>query len=262
RTHPVRRLLHPCLQTLLIGNREVAELQLSGRRGFSAMIFSHDHEQLLKMGTDYLRRFDFWDFEPDNQFAARGTTQTPFPYPYRDNVLRLWTETLDYVGSYLRLYYAGDAAVAEDHDLVRWSGELDRLVPNGVGAAERGLTRDWLTRLVATVIHVSTVEHDYLNNVTWDYSTLGWIIPTVVPVSGERMDQRRAFDLIATIIGTWKRYNMLLTTDVPSLALDEPARRVMTQWIERLGRIQDDMASRPVEPWLSYPAKLNPSISD
>ena len=64
------------------------------------------------------------------------------------------------------------------------------------------------------VIHVSTVEHDYLNNVSWNYSTLAG--------SSRRssrfrraMDQRRAFDLIATLIGTWKPYNMLLTADVP-----------------------------------------------
>jgi Lipoxygenase len=260
--HPVRRLLHPCFQTLLIGNREVAELQLPGRRGFSALIFSHDHTQLARMAADYLRRFDFWDFEPDTQFARRGTTETPFAYPYRDNVLRLWKEHLDYVTSYLSLYYRDDTALAGDQALVRWSVELDRLVPNGVRRPDGGPTLDWLTRLSATLIHVSTVEHDYLNNVAWNYSTLGWIVPTVVPLSGELMDQRRAFDLLATIIGTWKPYNMLLTADVPSLALDEPARRAMTRWIERLVLIQEEMASRPEEPWLSYPAKLNPSISD
>ena len=43
------------------------------------------------------------------------------------------------------------------------------------------------------------------------------------------MDQRRAFDLIATIIGTWKPYNMLLTADIPKLALDPAAAAVMQE---------------------------------
>jgi Lipoxygenase len=260
--HPVRRLLHHCFHTVLIGNREVAEFQFAGARGFSATIFSHDAAELARMANDYIGRFDFWDFEPDTQFRNRGTTQTPFDYPYRDNVLRLWAETTAYVKDYLRLYYEGDDPVRDDAELVRWARELDRLVPNGVTIPDGGITFEWLARVCATLIHVSTVEHDVLNNIVWDYSTLGWIVPTVVPLSGETMDQRRAFDLIATIIGTWKPYNMLLTASVPSLALDERAAAVMRKWIGRLEEIQDDMANRPRDLSLSYPANLNVSISN
>ena len=102
-------------------------------------------------------------------------------------------------------------------------------MPNGVAIPVGGITFDWLTRLCATLIHVSTVEHDILNNVVWNYSTFGWLIPTVVPLSGEPMDQRRAFDMVATLIPTWKPYNMLLTSDVPALALDDRAAAVMKE---------------------------------
>lgn len=261
-THSVRRLLHHCFHTLLIGNREVAELQFSGRFGFSATIFSHDHEGLARMAGDYLRRYDFWDFEPEAQFARRGTAETPFAYPYRDNVMRLWHVHRAYVVAYLGVYYADDAMLRADAEVAEWVAELDRLLPNGVKPPGGGPTVEWLARLCATVIHVSTVEHDYLNNVAWNYSTLSWIVPTVVPLSGERMDQRRAFDLVATIIGTWKPYNMLLTSDLLSLALDEGARRVMQEWIDGLARIQGEMSAEPLDPGLSYPVNLNPSISN
>ena len=266
--HPVRRLLHHCFHTVLIGNREIAEFQLAGARGYSATIFSHGAAELLRMADDHVSRFDFWGFEPDTQFRNRGTTQTPFDYPYRDNILRLWAETAAYVKDYLGLYYQGDDSVRDDAELARWARELDRLVPNGVTLPGGDITFEWLARVSATLIHVSTVEHDVLNNIVWNYSTLGWIVPTVVPLSGETMDQRRAFDLIATIIGTWKPYNMLLTANVPALALDERAAVAMQKWIERLGKIQANMASGPVEPdrqpdlSLSYPANLNVSISN
>ena len=136
-------------------------------------------------------------------------------------------------------------------------------MPNGVAIPVGGITFDWLARLCATLIHVSTVEHDILNNVVWNYSTFGWLIPTVVPLSGEPMDERRAFDMVATLIGTWKPYNMLLTSDVPALALDERAAAVMKDWIEELNRIQNEMdATEPRDPALSYPAYLNVSISN
>jgi hypothetical protein len=96
----------------------------------------------------------------------------------------------------------------------------------------------------------------------WNYSTLGWIVPTVVPLSGEDMDQRRAFDLVATIIGTWKPYNMLLTADIPKLALDPAAAAIMQRWIERLAEIQQDMTEAPSDLSISRPGNLNVSISN
>jgi hypothetical protein len=68
--------------------------------------------------------------------------------------------------------------------------------------------------------------------------------------------------LIATTIPTWKPYNMLLTADVPSLALDDRAAAAMRDWIDRLDRIQDEMATQPPDPSLSYPANLNVSSSN
>jgi hypothetical protein len=260
--HPVRRLLHHCFHTVLIGNREVAEFQVGRPRGFSSTIFSHDAATLLRMADDHVARYDLWDFEPDTQFARRGTTETPFAYPYRDNVLRLWAATTTYVDDYLRLYYADDAAVAADPQLAHWVAELDRLVPNGVTRPDSAATLPWLVRLCATVIHVSTVEHDVLNNIVWNYSTLGWIVPTVAPLSGEGMDQRRAFDLIATIIGTWRPYNMLLTADIPTLALDPAAAAVMQGWIDRLAEIQRDLPEGASDLSASRPRNLNVSISN
>jgi arachidonate 15-lipoxygenase len=260
--HPVRRLLHHCFHTVLIGNREVAEFQFGRPRGFSSTIFSHDATELTRMADQRVRGFDFWDFEPDAQFRNRGTAETPFAYPYRDNAMRLWSATTAYVEDYLRLYYAGDAAMSGDAELDRWIRELDRLVPNGVTRPDRPVSRHWLARLCATLIHVSAVEHDILNNIVWNYSTLSWIIPTVAPLSGEPMDQRRAFDLIATIIGTWKPYNMLLTADIPALALDAPAAVVMQKWIDSLERIQNEMTSGPTDLSFSYPGNLNVSISN
>ena len=260
--HPVRRLLHHAFHTVLIGNREVAEFQLSGPAGFSATIFSHDARVLAKMAGDYLSRFDVWDFEPPTQFARRGTAATPFAYPYRDNVMRVWAVTRAYTDAYLRLYYSGDAAVNDDRDLVAWIDDLDRLIPNGISRPAEGATRDWLARLCATLLHLSTAEHDVLNNLVWDYSTIGWIIPTVVPASGAAMDQRRAFDLVATIIGTWKPYNMLLTADVPSLALDDAGRAVMRQWIDGLAAIQKELEHTSPRPDLTYPKNWNVSISN
>ena len=40
--------------------------------------------------------------------------------------------------------------------------------------------REGLERICSVFIHTSTVTHDQLNNVVWNYSTLNFMIPTVV----------------------------------------------------------------------------------
>jgi hypothetical protein len=260
--HPVRRLLQHTFHTLLIGNRENVSGQLAGPLSFAVTLFSHPVEEVSAIATKRLAAYDFLDLEPDRQFARRGTTETPFPYPYRDNVLQLWQVNLDYVTSYLALYYPDDDAVGADEALVPWLDELDRLLPNPLERPEGGLTRDWLARLCATVIHVSTVEHDLLNNVVWDYATFGYLVPTVAPASGEHMDQLRSFDYITTLFLTWRPFNMLFDSHIEDLALDPEGRRVMLDWLARLREVQEKMDARGHDPSLAYPKNFNVSITN
>ena len=260
--HPVRRVLQHTFHTLLIGNRENVSGQLAGPLSFAVTLFSHPAEEVSAIAAKRMAAFDPFDLEPDQQFARRGTTQTPFPYPYRDNVLELWAATLDYVTSYVALYYPDDESVRADRALAAWADALDELLPQPLTRPDGGLTRDWVARLCATVIHLSVVEHDILNNVVWDYSTFSWVVPTVAPANGEQMDQLRAFDLITTLFLTWRPFNMLFDSHIESMALDEPGRKVMLAWLDRLREIQSAMEARGNDPSLAYPANFNISVTN
>jgi hypothetical protein len=166
------------------------------------------------------------------------------------------------VTAYVALYYPDDDAVRADAALTAWADELDGLLPNPIARPEGGLTREWVARVCATVIHVSTAEHDLLNNVVWDYGTFSYLVPTVVPASGEHMDQLRAFDLITTLFLTWRPFNMLFDSHIEAMALDGPGRQVMLDWIARLREIQDDMEGRGDDPSLAYPKNFNVSITN
>jgi Lipoxygenase len=260
--HPVRRLLQHTFHTLLIGNLENCNAHFAGAKSFAVTLFSHDAEQVAALAAAHLSDFDLHDFTPDTQFERRGTTETPFPYPYRDNVLELWAANLDYVRDYLALYYADDAAVRADADLARWADALDALLPNPVTRPGDGLTREWLARICATVIHLSTVEHDILNNVVWDYGTFGFAVPAVVPADGAPMDQLRALDMLAILFVTWRPFNMLFESHIESMALDGAGRRVMLGWLDRLREIQEKMEARGHDPSLAYPLNFNISVTN
>ncbi len=266
--HPVRRLLHFTFQTVLIGNFEVAEFQIIGPKGFATQLFSHDYETLVRIINRHVERFRIADLDPERDVTRRGMERTPFAQPRRDNLLGFWAVTLEFVCSYLALYYPDDEAVAADPALGRWRSALDGLLPGGLAddtgyVGDGPLDRETLARICAGFIHTSTVTHDQLNNVVWNYSTLNFLIPTVVPESGELQDQRLSFDFINTLIGTWKPFNMLLD-GISVLALDDRARELMDGYVDALRKIDVGLAEagRDRESDFTYARNLNFSVSN
>jgi hypothetical protein len=265
--HPIRRLLHPALHTTLIGNYEIATFQIVGGRSFATKLFSYDYATVARMINDHLRDVRIADLDPDVAFAARGLADTPIALPYWADSLALWQIARDYVDRYVAHSYVDDASVAADEQLQRWTVALDRLLPSGLYDDHGYLTvgtpldRATLTKVCATFLHVSSATHDVINNSVWDYSTLNYAIPTVVPASLEPQDVRMSFDFMNTLIGTWKPYNMLID-GVSSLALDEGARRIMDDYITALKERQSVMDTEPHRPGRTYPNALNPSVSN
>jgi hypothetical protein len=265
--HPIRRLLHPALHTTLIGNYEIATFQIIGDRGFATRLFSHDYPTLVRMIDDHLRDFRIAELDPDVAFAERGLGDSPIALPWWSDNLALWRITHDYAERYVGQYYADDAAVAADAPLARWTVALDHLLPSGLpddhGYLNAGepLDRATLARVCATFLHTSSALHDVVNNAVWDYSTLNYFIPTVVPESGAQQDVRLSFDFLNTLIGTWKPYNMLVD-GVSSLALDDDARRTMDDYVSALKARQAIMETERHQPGRIYPAELNPSVSN
>lgn len=265
--HPIRRLLHPAFQTTLIGNHEVAAFQIVGRNSFATKLFSHDYPTLVTLINEHLHGFRPVDLDPEIEFARRGLVDAHMELPFWDDALALWQINLDYANSYVEHYYSDDDAVAQDGELVAWAADLDQLLPSGLYddhdylVAGRPLTRVTLARLCAAFLHVSSVTHDVVNNAVWDYSTLNYVVPTVVPESLEHQDVRLSFDLMNTIFGTWKRFNMLID-GVSVLALDDAGRAIMDDYVQALRGRQAEMDAEPRRAGRIYPAALNPSVSN
>jgi hypothetical protein len=265
--HPIRRLLHPAFHTALVGNYELAKFQIIGPRGFATTLFSHEYPTLVHIINDHLERFRPADLDPEVAVERRGLDGAKIALPFWDDQLALWRIAREYVDAYVGNYYADDAAVADDPKLQQWLEALDRLFPSGLYddhgylTAGESLTRAMLTRVCATVLHTSSTAHDVVNNAVWDYSTLNYVVPTVVPESLEPQDVRLSFDLMNTIIGTWKPYNMLID-GVSVLALDEDGRQIMDDYVKALVDRQKVMDTEAHRAGRAYPNELNPSVSN
>jgi len=265
--HPIRRLLHPALQTTLIGNYQLASFQIVGRHAFATTLFSYDHETVMRIVNEHLDGFVPARFDPEHDFERRGLSIADFALPSWDDRLALWQIARNYVDAYVAHYYVDDDAVAADDQLTAWAAALDAMLPNGLyddeGYATRGtpLARGGLARICAAFLHTSSVTHDVVNNVVWDYATLNYAFPTQLLESGELQDVRISFDLMNTYLGTWKPFNMLLD-GCSHLAIDETGRQLMNEYVDALRSRQAEIDADPPRIGRIEPRNLNPSVSN
>lgn len=259
--HPIRRLIHHCFQTALIGNYEVSQFQIRGQRSYCCTLFSYDYDRMIEVINAYLDVFDIRTMDPIRHARLRGVDHPEFPYPFLANVASLWDIIWSYVSEYVDHYYLGDYDAAKDLELEAWYQALHQRIPGGIEHYAGPLKKDAVKKLCATLIYTSTVTHDNVNNIIWNYTTLHQYIPTVVPEDGSLPRADLAFDFLSTIIGTWKPFNMLLD-GISSVALDAEGRRIMDGFVDAMKVRQAEMDAEPFTYHTIYPKKLNFSISN
>lgn len=259
--HPIRRLIHHCFQTALIGNYEVSQFQIRGQRSYCCTLFSYDYDRMIEVINAYLDVFDIRTMDPIRHARLRGVDHPEFPYPFLANVASLWDIIWSYVSEYVDHYYVGDYDAAKDLELAAWYQALHQRIPGGIEHYAGPLKKDAVKKLCATLIYTSTVTHDNVNNIIWNYTTLHQYIPTVVPEDGSLPRADLAFDFLSTIIGTWKPFNMLLD-GISSVALDAEGKRIMDGFVDAMKVRQAEMDAEPFTYHTIYPKKLNFSISN
>ena len=259
--HPIRRLLHHCFQTVLIGNYEVSQFQIRGKASYCTRLFSYDYHTLIDLINTYCEQFDVRMMDPILDAEMRGVNRTAFDYPYLNDVKQLWAITFDYVSHYIDHYFPCDNDVQTDRELYQWYQTLDHYMSNGIKMYGEFVNKKILKRLCASLIHTSTVTHDNVNNIVWNYTALNYLIPTMVREDGQMPPVDVSFHFVATLIGTFKPYNMLLD-GISVLALDEAGKRIMDQFIERMRALQGEMDREPFQYHRIYPKNLNYSISN
>ncbi len=171
--HPLYKLLIPHFRfTININDDAIHSLVVPG--GVVACNVGIAIESSLKLVSEAHRAWRWDDNVPDRVFALRGVDKLA-SFPFRDDTLLLWKATLDYVGHYLRTYYANDQAVRDDDELQGFVFELT--APQYCGfKGLGGLTAsgdperpwridnlDYLIEMVALIIYTAGPQHASVN---------------------------------------------------------------------------------------------------
>lgn len=166
-THPVHRLLRPHFEGTVFIN-EMAKSGLVAPGKYIDKIFAGEIESLMKWCARRVLNNKFNASMPDEDLKQRGLMEKSLHMPYRDDALAHFEAIVEWVGTYLTVYYRSDADVCGDEELQAWAKELvaengGRVLDFGEGELGRVVTRSYLIRAVAMLIFSASVQHAAVN---------------------------------------------------------------------------------------------------
>jgi arachidonate 15-lipoxygenase len=177
-SHPLFKLLHPHFRFTININYD-ARNTLIVPGGVVATNVGTAIESTFEMIADAFKKWRWDENAPDRVYRARGTDHLP-DFALRDDTILLWDAILKFVDPYVRLYYASDADVVNDHELQGWVNELmserhagfkglDGLKETGNPKAPYGIDNiDYLVRMVAQIIYIAGPLHASVNNAQYE----------------------------------------------------------------------------------------------
>ncbi|WAS98677.1 lipoxygenase family protein [Nannocystis punicea] len=160
-SHPIHVLLRPHTQHTMAVNRAAFNL-LKKPGGLFATLYAGELCDTRNIMRRSYERWSVREQELEADLAARGVSDDPREYPWRDDA-RLWTPVLRrFVADYVALYYGDDAAVRADAELQAFVAELQA----DDGGRLRGLlsasgldSRDVLVDLLAQFLFIAGPGH-------------------------------------------------------------------------------------------------------
>ncbi len=261
--HPLLRLMFPYIYGTQQSNDMVTRGQML-RGGDFDTVFSFSFEGQCRLFDDSYGAFDIVHNDPPQDARRRGVLGQGFETPTEDNLAQLFELMLDHARRYLRIYFADDAALAQDTAVAAWIDELNRLVPNGVGLARETLGQtgamEALARFIARCIYLVSAQHELLGSFVWNYQLWTHRQPVRVYASG----QREPLDVYQRLVNANFNLNVtrrMLEYDFGYLALDTEGAAEMKRFSWALEMEQRGMQKQPWTVWKLYPAALKANIN-
>ena len=185
----------------------------------------------------------------------RGLTDVPGGTPALDNRLELWHVIRDHVERFLSLYFLSDDDLRRDLFYTRWLDVLTDTIPNGVEElVGTPVTRAGSVELLATLVYMTTVDHEIVDANVFDYQLWNDVQPARVYETGVG----EPLDVYQRLVD----YNFILSvdrtplmTDFSSLLPDDDrdGRAAFIEFRKDLAALQTRMSGLPEAVWRIEP---------
>ena len=173
--HPVFRLLKEPLKFIIsidtLG-REV--LTAPGGSADVSLTVGHGSDGLKMLIAKYYKTFTYDDLDYPEDLRRRDMMDLP-SYHHRDDCLKLWEVTLEYVTGMVDTFYKDDEAVTGDWELQDWVldvfsngfGKMTNLKAPSLGFPSRLTNKQELVTYLQRLIFTDTVRHTFANFYTF-----------------------------------------------------------------------------------------------
>lgn len=257
--HPVKRLLWPHVFRTHFSNWVTTKGQLSVGGDFES-IFSFTRPALLRLFDDTRDAFDATVIDPQRDAAQRGVLNTGLDLPVLANSTAHHDVMCAHAARYLRSYYPDDAALAGDPSVQAWYAALDELIPNGVSAVGDLTSLDSAARLIGSLIHLVSYQHEARGTLLWNYQPWTQVQPIRVYTDGRPEPVDVYQRLINADFGLNIRRTPMLR-DFSYLAVDDRGRAAFRAYLSDLLALQTRLEAEPRTLWKVYPEMLEANMN-
>lgn len=257
--HPVKRLLWPHVFRTQFSNWVTTMGQLSVGGDFES-IFSFTRPALLRLFDDTHDAFDATLLDPERDAVRRGVIDRGLDLPVLANSMAHHEVMCAHAARYLRAYYADDAALAADSSVQGWYAALDRLIPNGVAPLGDVTSIDSASRLIGSLIHLVSYQHEARGTLLWNYQPWTQVQPIRIYANG----QAEPVDVYQRLINANFGLNIRRTPmmrDFSYLAIDDKGRAAFRAYLSDLLALQTRLESEPKALWKVYPEMLEANMN-
>lgn len=167
--HPLLHFLAPSFRFTLPTNRGLQFFTLP-ENFIPDLLAPPADVTMTQLADAYVQNFRFDRATPPSMFAAQGLDDpSVLPvYPFREDTTKVWDAIATFVREYVSVYYADDAAVANDWEVQAWvatlqseSDEGARL--HGIGVDGKVVTVAALSDLAAQIVYIASAFHAAIN---------------------------------------------------------------------------------------------------
>jgi hypothetical protein len=259
--HPVRRLLWAHVYGTHGGNDLVTEIIMSKGGEFDS-IFSLTHRGICELFEATTGDLDLAAINPVLDAARRGVAELGIATPAHANWSGLYQVFLAHAQRYLELYYPSEDDLANDQALGAWLEELDRRLPHGVRSVlGAGVTMPGLAALLATIVYLTTVEHEITGSGLWDYQLWADTSPVRVYADGRGVPVDVYQRLVNANFNLNVHRTMLLDDALVGLAVDAAGARAFQELQQDLLGFQAQLDRTSPAPWRMEPRFLKANIN-
>ncbi len=257
--HPVQRLLWPHIFRTQFSNWVTTVGQLSEGGDFES-IFSFSRPALLRLFDDSHDLFDATTLDPERDARRRGVLDQGLTLPALANSMAHHEVMCAHAARYLRSYYPSDAALANDPHVAAWYTQLDQLIPHGIGPLGDVSTIDSAARLIGSLIHLVSYQHEARGTLLWNYQLWTDVQPIRIYADG----RREPVDVFQRLVNANFGLNIRRTPmvrDFSYLALDGRGRAAFRAYLCDLLELQTHLEAEPRALWKVYPEMLEANMN-